>query len=216
MCPGLDLTAQARTHRQPVARHTAFNLRERWEEAHTRWRGLDNNKEIGLTGLFSGEISQWNTEWWTNEDWMDGCKDGRVVREGVHPWQPWWSVGLILPNVPRWIVSSLFLRLSSDSFRSLICLLFLLHHFPGFTFVFLFPDLRSFLVSACHSFNAFCSLCFLSPSLDPLMSHWIYLDFSYPVWCYYSIQDWHKAWSNLSERKLWWQIWARSFVKCVF
>lgn len=93
MCPGLDLTAPAHTHTQPAARHTTFNLRERREEAHTRWRGPDNNKEIGLTGLFSGEISQGNTKWRTNEEWMDArmeewCEKVRIPdsRDGVWVW----------------------------------------------------------------------------------------------------------------------------------
>lgn len=43
----------------------------------------------------------------TRDGWLRGRR--RAERRCDSRWQPWWSVGLIPPNVPRWIVSSLFL-----------------------------------------------------------------------------------------------------------
>lgn len=69
-CPALDLTALSLTHTHTLRRNKgAFNLGEQGECIRSRGgrggerrkkgsRGLGNNKEIGLTGLFSAEIPQ--------------------------------------------------------------------------------------------------------------------------------------------------------------
>lgn len=187
-------------------------------------RGPDNNKEIGLTGLFSVEILQWNAGW-RSEQGMDGCMDGGEKRGGVHlsdshdgvlAWSP--------PNVPRWIVSSLFpsdfLSLLSPTLDSSVCPstsrysslpLFSFNWFHPCVPLFLsFSNLSPFtifyLFHLCHlihlmALTGFCS-CHKTICHPTGRKHirWLFVS---SVWFIYSLlQYWHGhfGWSNLIQR----------------
>lgn len=126
----------------------------------------------------------------TKDGWMHVWRTGE--RRCASLWQPWWSVGLIHPNVPRWIISSRFLHdfpslLSSIPLHLSFCLtLFLTIIFPSPIFSispFCFSSPTSISLSILSLYSTWSSLyhtlifhhlpSFSSLSLDPLNgSHW--------------------------------------------